>query len=159
MPPPSPTTPSRPSPTRSPTPSGSPARSGPSALPVPQGPAQGPTPTSRLWTLEDLREIAALTVKDPAGLLRETDRRGLSPIAYAAFQGALTSDRLLPLLDLLEPKEGETSQLDLVVKLLETIAESQARIERRVVEIEFRLAGEASASPPPSRPTAPALRS
>ena len=159
MPPQSPTShPITASPTQSPTPSISPARSGPNAPPVPQGPAQSQAPTSRIWTVEDLREISALTVRDPAALLRETDRRGLSPIAFAAFQGALTSDRLLPLLDLLEPQEKETSQLEQVIQLLETIAESQVRIERRVVEIESRLAGRASASPPPSKSAAVASR-
>ncbi len=85
-------------------------------------------------------------------MLRETDRRGLAPVQYAAIQAATAVDSLLPLLTLLEPQEKETSQLDQVIQLLEQIAESQSRLERRVVEIESRLAGRASALPQPSRP-------
>ena len=119
---------------------------------------QLPSKPGRVWTVGDLREISAMVVKDPAALLRETDRRGLSPIAFAAFQAAMTSDSLLPLLSLLEPKEAETSQLDKVVTLLEQIAQSQIRIERRLVELESRPAVRALASPQPSRPAGAALR-
>jgi len=101
----------------------------------------------------------AMAVKDGPSMLRETDRRGLAPVQYAAIQASTAADSLLPLLSLLEPQEKETSQLDQVIQLLEQIAESQARLERRVVEIESRLAGRASASPQPSKPGAAASRS
>lgn len=99
-----------------------------------------------------------MAVKDGPSMLRETDRRGLAPVQYAALQAATAADSLLPLLSLLEPQERETSQLDQIVTLLETIAESQVRTERRLVELESRLAGRASASPPPSRTEAAASR-
>ena len=101
-----------------------------------------------------------MAVKDGPSVLRETDRRGLAPVQYAAIQAATAADSLLPLLSLLEPpQERETSQLDLVVTLLEAIAESQARLERRLVEIESRLAGPPRDSPQPSKTGAAASRS
>ena len=118
----------------------------------------GPTPPQRRpWSIEDLREIVAMAVKDGPSMLRETDRRGLAPVQYAALQAATAADSLLPLLSLLEPPQAkETSQLDQIVTLLETIAESQVRTERRLVELESRLAGRASALPPPSKTEAAA---
>lgn len=117
-----------------------------------------PTP-ARVWTIEDLREIVAQVRPNPDGDLRMLDRRGLGPVHFAAIQAATTADSLLPLLRLLEPPQAEeTSQLDQVVTLLEMIAESQARLERRLVEIESRLVGPQHASPPPSKPEAAASR-
>ncbi len=129
------------SPTRSPTPSGSLARPGPSAPPRPPAPQapQAPAVTKRIWTIEDLREIQALTVRDPGALLRERDRRGESPVAFAAIQAALTSDRLLPLLDLLESKEGE-SKIEILVAAVEALLDGQKEIRAGQKEI---LAGQA----------------
>lgn len=140
-----------------PTQEGQQQQSGRASAPPSRTPLGSP-PRRRPWSIEDLREIVA-AVTDGPSLLRETDRRGLAPVQYAALQAATATDSLLPLLSLLEPKESETSQLDLVIKLLESIAESQIRIERRVVEIESRLAGRPSASQQPSKPAAAASRS
>ena len=115
---------------------------------------------SRMWTVEDLRDHVAMVTADPAGMLRTLDRRGLGPIQFAALQSAIATDSLLPLLALLEPpQEKETSQLDQIIALLKQVAESQIRTERRLVELESRLAGKASPSPQPSRSEAPASRS
>lgn len=118
-----------------------------------------PTPQRQPWSMQDLREIVAMAVQDGPAILRETDPRGLAPIQFAAIQAATTADLLLPLLSLLEPpQEQEKSQIDQIIVLLETIAESQSRLERRLVEIESRLAGPQRDSPQLSKPRTAASR-
>lgn len=74
--------------------------------------------------------------------LRTADRKGLLPVSFVAMRAATAADALLPLLELLEPpSEADASKLDLVLTLLERIAESQIDIGQRLVAIESKLAG------------------
>ena len=83
------------------------------------------------WSTEDLRGVLQGT--SDTHLVREADRKGLSMATFGAMTAAVTSEALLPLLDLLEPPvDGETSKIDVVIALLEQIAASQARIEARL---------------------------
>jgi hypothetical protein len=115
------------------------------------------------WSVEDIKEILAGEVEDGQVLerLRTADRKGLSPVAFAALKSASTADSLLPLLELLEPPtQEEASRMDLVLELLERIAEGQVQLERRLATIESRLAGTNASSPQPStRPGKPASAS
>jgi hypothetical protein len=82
-----------------------------------------------------------MTVENSQDMLKEFDLRGLSPVAFAAFQAALASDSLLPLLSLLEPPKGETSKIDVLIEAVEMVLDSQKRIESRLAAIELKLAG------------------
>jgi hypothetical protein len=107
--------------------------------------------------MDDVSKIldGVLTPEQARALLNSFDRKGLNPITFAALQGAKASDKLLSLLQLLEPPtKAEESQLDQVVKLLEQIAASQIRIEetqgrqeRMLRQIGSALAGRANTSP------------
>lgn len=107
-------------------------------------------PARRPWSLEDVREILA-GAADPSQLrerVRTADRKGLSPVTFAAMKAAATADSLTPLLGLLEPPgEEERSKLDLILDLLERVAENQVELGRRLAFIESRLAGTSVASP------------
>ena len=97
------------------------------------------------WSLEDVRDILAGTV-DPARS-RITDRKGLSPVAFAALKAATVTDSLLPLLELLEPPgDEEKGKLDVLLELLERIAEGQVVLGQRLAIIESTLAGRSGAS-------------
>ena len=72
-----------------------------------------------------------------AETLRVVDSKGMLPATFAMIHAATAADSLLPLRELLEPPEGE-SKLQQVIDLLTAIAESQIRIERRLVAIESR---------------------
>ncbi len=107
------------------------------------------------WSVEDIEEILTGEVEDGQVLerLRTADRKGLSPTSFAALKAAATADSLTPLLALLDPPtEQETSSIDLVLTLLERVAESQLRIEQRLGAIESRLGAQPLASP--RQPTA-----
>ena len=111
-----------------------------------------PTASTRRvpWSVEDLREILAGTVEDSeaAERIRTPDRKGLSPVSFAAMRAAATTDSLLPLLDLMEPPgEGEKAKLDLVLDLLERIAQGQLALARRMDALEFAISGQRAASP------------
>jgi len=93
---------------------------------------------SRTWSLEDLRTIQHMTAENSQDLLREFDARGLSPVSFAAFQAALTSDSLLPLLGLLEPKKGE-SKIDVLVEAIEKVLDVQKQILAEQVQIRSML--------------------
>jgi len=86
-----------------------------------------------------LRTIQHMTVENSQELLREFDKRGLSPVSFAAFQAALTSDSLLPLLGLLEPKQGE-SKIDVLVEAIEKVLDTQKQILAEQVQIRSMLA-------------------
>jgi len=60
-------------------------------------------------------------------------------VASAALSAASKVDSLTPLLDLLEPKQGESSQVENMLSLLEKIAESQIRLESKLVALERKL--------------------
>ena len=71
-----------------------------------------------------------------------------------AMAGALASDSLLPLLTLLEPPTPEeVSKIDLVLQLLERMAEHQVQLGQRMAAIESRLAETNAPSPLPSTRT------
>ena len=101
------------------------------------------------WSLEDVREILAGTM-DPDRIqerIKTPDRKGLSPVAFAALRAAATADALTPLLELLEPPgEEEKAKLDLVLDLLERIAESQIELGRRMDALESAISGRGAAS-------------
>jgi hypothetical protein len=96
-----------------------------------------------MWTVDLVKEILAGTA-DP-NLIREADRKGLNAVTFAALKAAAQADSLAPLLQLLDPPDREeTTQLDKVVTLLEAIAESQGRLERRLARLESALAARSS---------------
>ena len=104
----------------------------------PGTPAARPA-VARRWAPDDLREIlAGSSQHDPR---QATDRGGLTPAAAGAMLAAVTSDRLLPLLELLEPLKGsdEPSKVDQLLQLLEGIAQSQIRTEARLAGLERKL--------------------
>lgn len=105
------------------------------------------------WSLGDIKEILAGDVEDGEVLdrLRTPDRKGLSPVAFAALKAAATADSLTPLLELLDPpREDEVSKMDLVLELLEQIAANQLELAQRMHAIESRLAGKDVPSLSPS---------
>ena len=117
-----------------------------------------PKRRGRPWSLDSIREVLAGT-EDPA-LLRELDRRGMSASTYALLQAATATDDLRPLLTLLEPPETrEETQLDQILALLQQIAESQIRTERRMLAVESMLVASPGASPSRSASTGTASRS
>jgi hypothetical protein len=81
------------------------------------------------------------------------DRKGLSPALWATLQAAVEIDRATAMLAELTapPQPKEESQLDQVVKLLESIAEAQSRMERRQVGVESKLDALLASSRAPSR--------
>ena len=93
-------------------------------------------------TMDDVAKLLAgvLSPEQARAFLHTFDRKGLNPVTFAALKGAETSDRLLALLQLLEPPEAqEQSQMDQVVGLLEQIAASQTRVEESVARQEHLL--------------------
>ena len=99
----------------------------------------GPRPAiTRRWSPDDIREIlAGASQHDPRQSL---DRSGLNPVAAGAMLAAERADRLLPLLELLEPKtQDEPSKIDQLLQLLEGIAQSQIRTEARLAGLERKL--------------------
>jgi len=73
-------------------------------------------------------------------ILQTFDRKGLSPVGYAALVAAKNTDDLLALKALLDPpKEGEKASLDQVVELLTQIAASQARQAETLAAVQARL--------------------
>ena len=92
-----------------------------------QRPTPSGKPASKVWAIDDLRRIQTMAVDGSKEMLREIDKRGLSPVSFAAFQAALSSDSLLPLLSLLEPKEGE-SKIDVLVSAIEKVLDTQKQI-------------------------------
>jgi hypothetical protein len=81
----------------------------------------------RVWGIEDLRNLKSMTAEAPNEMLRELDMRGMSPVTFAAIMAALQTDSLLPLLSLLEPKEGE-SNIDVLVSAIEKVLDTQKQI-------------------------------
>lgn len=81
-----------------------------------------------------------MSVEDPGAMLRELDRRGMSPVTYAAIMSALASDSLLPLLSLLEPPQGEASKTDAILEALERVLDSQRQILAEQAQIKSDLA-------------------
>lgn len=92
--------------------------------------AQGRVP----WSVEDLREILNGSVADPQvqELLRTADRKGLSPVSFAALRAAATADSLTPLLELLEPPQEGEDRMEQMLRALEAVAERLDRIEAKV---------------------------
>lgn len=94
-------------------------------------------------------------------LLNSFDRKGLTPITFAALSTARDTHDLLALKQLLDPpKPDEQSQMNLVLELLERIAESQARteeaqarMERLLRQIACALGGKPKASQKPQAAT------
>ena len=102
------------------------------------------------WSVSDVREILNGDVQDDVAQnrLRTADRKGLTPVAFAAMKAAAAADSLMPLLELLDPpREDEVSKMDLVLQLLEQIAASQLELVHRMHAIESRLGGKDVPSP------------
>lgn len=110
-------------------------------------------PTRRLvWSDLQISDMTSGTWSDTKiqAALSSTDSRGMSPTTYAALRAAKVSGDLLPLLDLLQPPgKKEETQIDQILALLERIAESQARLESRLGDVELKLAAPSSASQQP----------
>ena len=101
------------------------------------------TPSRTPWSVDDLKGILAGEDSQVTESLRTADRKGLTPTSFAVLTTAAKTDALMPLLELLEPPTAdEASKADLMLDLLERIAESQVRIEARLADIESRLTGQ-----------------
>ena len=97
----------------------------------------------RLWALSDLRAILSGTsAEDPA--IR--DKKGLQASSAAALMAAESSDRLLPLLELLGPPQAEESQIAKLVDLVEAMAIALARVESKLDRL-LQNGGAVAASP------------
>jgi hypothetical protein len=71
----------------------------------------------------------------------------MAPVTYAALTTAKTAESLTALLSLLDPPgEEQRTALDQLLELVARIAESQARIERRLDAIELRLGARSDGS-------------
>lgn len=82
--------------------------------------------------------------------LRARDSRGMDPVSYAALRTARQTADLMPLLDLLQPPEqGEQTQTQKMVELLEAMAAAIVRIEQRQVALASRLDARSGSSRPP----------
>jgi hypothetical protein len=97
-----------------------------------------------IWRVSDVGEILA-GATDPRKI-SEKDRIGLTPVTYSAMEAARAANALMPLLELLEPTEAEQDKLQLLLDLLEKIADSQIRTERRLALLEQAVVGRRSAS-------------
>jgi hypothetical protein len=75
------------------------------------------------------------------------DPRGLQAPTSAALHAAATADRLLPLLDLLDPPPQESSQIQQLLDLVEKIAEAQIRVEQKLDWLISRNAARPTGSP------------
>ena len=65
---------------------------------------------------------------------RDPDAVGLTLGTTALLRAATQTDSLLPLLELLEPAQGE-SKIDILIETLERIAETQLRLEEKLDRI------------------------
>ena len=93
--------------------------------------------TTRPHNISLLDEILAGTVEpeEIRRILNRVDRKGLTPVSYAALTAARNSEDLLALRALLDPpQKEEQSQMDLVLELLERIGASQVRAEQAQAE-------------------------
>lgn len=93
------------------------------------GATSGRTP----WGLDDVREILGGTT-DPK-IVSALDRKGLTPVMYSVLQSAVTSDRLAPLLGLLEPSQEGEDRVSQILDLLGQLVENQVRLEAKVDSI------------------------
>ena len=94
-------------------------------------------PSARPHNQDILDQILAgtLSLEDARRILNTYDRKGLTPVSYAALTAARNTESLLELKSLLDPpKAEEQSQMDLVLDLLERIALSQVRAEQTQAE-------------------------
>jgi len=89
------------------------------------------------WAISDIREY--LAGASPPGVLNERDRKGSTLVSYAALASAETSERLTGLLSLLDPPQGEASQVDVLLNLMEQVAASQLRLEQRLDAIALKV--------------------
>jgi len=91
----------------------------------------------RPWTLDPIREVLAGTA-DPA-CLAERDRKGLTAVSFAALKAAVLADDLTALKALLEPTEHETNQVEILLDLVTTMAETLTELRRDVVSMRAEL--------------------
>ena len=106
-------------------------------------------PLRPAWRLDDLRDLVEPPTPDRPSQVRGPDWKGLVPPEFAAALAAVNSDKLLPLLALLEPGDG--SQLKDIVDLLEKIAASQVEIQALMRAIALRI----GVQPAPSTASTP----
>jgi hypothetical protein len=119
---------------------------------------------TRPHTLDLVDQILSGTMPpdEARRLLSSFDRKGLTPVTFAALSTARDAHDLLVLKQLLDPpQEGEQSKMDLVIALLERIAESQARLEEsqaRQERLVRQIASVLGGRPGPSRTPQAATR-
>ena len=126
-------------------------------MPAPQTPPTPPRPRRRAWSDAQIAALTEGTMPDNQvqEVMRARDSRGLGPTAYAVLRTARRTEALTPLLGLLDPPgEGEKTKIDLVLDLLERIAEAQLGLARRMDALESAIAGRNAASPTASPSTA-----
>ncbi len=107
---------------------------------LPNPSAAGPRrPKRALWTDALIADLLAGTMTDERirEMLPKRDARGMDALVFSALRAARIGQDLTALLGLLEPPSAkEKTELDVMVTLLERIAESQIRIERRLDALE-----------------------
>jgi hypothetical protein len=92
------------------------------------------------WGREDISDfLDATRSRDD---LHQSDRRGLTPVAYAALEAARVSTSLLPLLALLDPPEAGEDRIAQMLILLESIDLRMKKLEVKLDQI----AGDSRAS-------------
>jgi hypothetical protein len=100
------------------------------------------------WGREDISSFLDAT-RSPNDL-HQSDRRGLTPVAYAALVAAQVSISLLPLLALLDPPEAGEDRIAQMLILLESIDLRLKKLETKIDQIvgDSRASGSQSALPP-----------
>jgi hypothetical protein len=67
--------------------------------------------------------------------LHVSDRRGLTPVAYAALEAVPASTALLPLLTLLDPPEAGEDRMGQMLALMESIYVTLGKLETKIHQI------------------------
>ena len=92
------------------------------------------------WQVDDVRDILA-GVTEPK-LLHEYDRKGLSPVAFAALKAAAASDSLLSLLD--EKPDRETDPIQELRDLMVGLGVGLKRVECKLDRVIAALSADGS---------------
>lgn len=89
-------------------------------------PNMSPDPEPLIWTEALFRE--ALNQERASEILKKKDSKGVTGLQFGVRYNGEEVERLRPLLKLLEPSPRETSQLQVIVNLLQAIGSTQERI-------------------------------
>ena len=106
-------------------------------------PASSANPRPIIHDLSELGQAikGQLPTEKATEVLMGRDRRGLSAVAWSAIQSAISAEKLIPLLALLEPSEKETNTSQMILDLLMAQAEAITRIEAKQIRLESKIDG------------------